>query len=474
MNTEFWIYKGKDSTGREICGAVESPDKDAATDLLRRKGVYIQKIQHRYTETDAPDKINSGKRGNGLFALILFGSLLAFSLVSDLETYHRVKLMVPPQGAEAEGAVTALTTKTRHVAYMFRVDGKEYKGSERISRSRTLPDTGQSVTVHYARGNPAVNCLHPKLPVTLKISSFIFLFLLGVCLAGFVLLASKDNLYTLYFLLRHRQPLFWKELVSVSGIIALFLFFPFATASARFVWVCFRDEGIPQNLACSSVLLFLSLTITGMLAGMVVITLWVERAYRTRLVPEAYIDWREGRAMATASQDAGTARSQSPGKKAVGTLVFGLFWSAFSAVGFMAFGLPVLLHFPLWWSDSWEPVPCTILSSEQIHGIGFRYSPTTAITYRYSFEGQTYVSNEYKLASTRAALPPDTYHVGQITTCYVNPDWPRHPVLNLAEAWDVVQWVAIALLFTIWQGIGLALVVAGCTFLVRSFKWETG
>ena len=475
MNTEFWVYRGKDSAGREICGAVESPDKDTATGLLRRKGVHILEISHRYQEKGAPDEIDSRQQSNGLLALILFASLLAFSLVSDLETYQRVKLMAPPRGAETESAVTDFTAKTRRVEYTFHVDGKEYKGSERIlRRSDTLPETGQSVTVHYARENPAINCLHPEQPATLKISSFVFLFLLGVSLIGFVILASRDNLYTLYFLLRHRQPLFRKELVSVSGIIALFLFFPFATASARFVWMCFQNEGTAQNLACSTVLLFLSLTITGMLAGIVVITLWVERAYRTRLVPESYIDWREGRAKAAARQAAGTVRSQSPRKKAAGTLVFGLFWSVFSAVGFMTFGLPVLLHFPLWLSDSWKPVPCTILSSEQVHGVGFRYGPTTTINYRYSFEGQTYVSNEYKLGLTRAALPAETYRIGQTTTCYVNPDWPGHPVLKLAETWDALQWVVIALFFTIWQGIGLALVAAGCKLLVRSLRRETG
>lgn len=205
-----------------------------------------------------------------------------------------------------------------------------------------------------------------------------------------------------------------------------------------------------------------------MLAGMVIIALFAERAYRTRLVSESYVDWREGWVKAQSRQDTETERYQSPRKKAVGTLVGGLVWSGISAVGFLTFGLPVLLHFPLWLSDSWEPIPCIILSSEKVHGVGFRYGPTTTIAYQYSFGGQPYTSNEYKLGLNRAELPADTYHAGQTTTCYVNPKWPGHPVLKIAETWDAVQWMVIAVIFTIWQGIGLVIVAKICMSLVLS------
>jgi hypothetical protein len=200
------------------------------------------------------------------------------------------------------------------------------------------------------------------------------------------------------------------------------------------------------------------------MAFVMVTALLVERAQKTRLVTEEYVAWCEQTA---ARKRAKAARPESPRRKAWGTIAGGLLWSIFSAVGFIPLGLPVLLHFPLWLSHSWEPVPCTILSSEHVRGVGFRYGPTSTFTYRYTFNGQTYTSSEYKLGLIRAGLPADTYRTGQTTTCYVTPRWPGHPVLKMAETWDAVQWMGIAILFAVWQAIGLAILGAGFVLLYR-------
>ena len=69
-----------------------------------------------------------------------------------------------------------------------------------------------------------------------------------------------------------------------------------------------------------------------------------------------------------------------------------------SALWVLTFGLPVLLHFPLWLSDSEPTLYHSFLGKSS--RCGFRYGPTTTIAYQYSFGGQPYTSNESSWDST--------------------------------------------------------------------------
>ena len=140
-----------------------------------------------------------------------------------------------------------------------------------------------------------------------------------------------------------------------------------------------------------------------------------------------------------------------------------------SAVAMLFAGLCVYLYLMrpasrVMAAKSWTPTPCRVVSSKVTvvrRSDSVRDLYKVDITYRYSFGGREYTSNQYDLMGdagsggvkgkerTVARYPP-----GRAATCYVNPANPREAVLDRGLP-ARTMWGIIPLFFLVISILGL-------------------
>lgn len=120
----------------------------------------------------------------------------------------------------------------------------------------------------------------------------------------------------------------------------------------------------------------------------------------------------------------------------------------------------VVLLFPAWeklWTSGWQPTSCTILASDLVTHVGRKggRSYSVQVVYRYEFASQTYLQNHYWFPTYRSSGYNDQKRrvnalpVGQITTCFVNPQAPWEAVMDRSLPWETWFGVFCAVLFAL-------------------------
>jgi hypothetical protein len=157
-----------------------------------------------------------------------------------------------------------------------------------------------------------------------------------------------------------------------------------------------------------------------------------------------------------------TSRQTFP--RVIGSLFFGIFFLVGSILFVTLFVWPLAEYFA---AKSWVETPCTILSSEVVAD---RSSDSTTyraeVTFRYQFADQEHESNRCQLLTvstssrSRAERIAEMYQVGQLTSCFVNPQQPQTAVLQRDLSWDF--------LFCLFPLLFLLIGLGGLVFVWRS------